>query len=55
MSGNDDAHARGARLDVDLCEIVDGCVDEDLAEADQLALAQGRRPGAPGRGCRAPQ
>jgi hypothetical protein len=45
MPRDDDAHAGGARLDVDLREIVDR-VDEDLAEADQLALAQALCPRA---------
>src|SRR5205085_5413462 len=45
VARDDDAHAGGARLDVDLGEIVDR-VEEDLAEADELALAQALGPRA---------
>ena len=46
MTGDDDLHARGTGFEIDLGEVVDR-VDEDVAEAKELALAQARGPGAP--------
>src|SRR6478752_1180379 len=45
MTGDDDLHARGTGFEIDLGEVVDR-VDQDVAEAKELALAQARGPGA---------
>jgi hypothetical protein len=45
VAGDDDLHARGDGLEVDLGKVVDH-VDEDPAEAKELAFAQAGGPGA---------
>ncbi len=43
MARHDDLNACGVRLHVELREIVD-CIDEDLADLNELGLAEARRP-----------